>query len=89
MLFAFFGLVLRMLNPRNSIRSPSPRARFMLSKTVSTTVSALVLVIPALVATSLMISSLLKVRPLALLYFNRRTVDHAITPSRHHSHHQS
>ena len=35
--------------------------------------------IPALLATSLMLSSLLKVRPLALFYFDRRTVVHAIT----------
>jgi hypothetical protein len=45
-----------MPNPRNSIRSPCASARFMLSKTVSTAISALVFVIPVLLTTSLMIS---------------------------------
>src|SRR5712671_169355 len=51
------GLTLNTPNPLSSMRSPCPRAFFMLSKTVSTASSALVLVIPVLLTTSLMISS--------------------------------
>src|SRR6266853_5681925 len=53
------GRTLKTPNPRNSMRSPPARAFFMLSKTVSTASSALVLVMPVLLTTSLMISSLI------------------------------
>src|SRR6476661_4299643 len=53
------GRTLNTPNPRNSIRSPLDRDRFMLSNTVSTAISALVLVIPVLFTTSLMMSSLI------------------------------
>src|SRR5207253_5305844 len=53
------GRTLKTPNPRNSMRSPDDSARFMLSKTVSTACSALVLVMPVLVTTSLMMSSLI------------------------------
>src|SRR6476660_6895555 len=53
------GRTLNTPNPRNSIRSPLASDFFMLSKTVSTAISALVLVIPVLFTTSLMISSLI------------------------------
>src|ERR1700688_25949 len=53
------GLTLNTPNPRSSMRSPLASDRFMLPKTVSTASSALVLVIPVLLTTSLMISSLI------------------------------
>src|SRR5438270_6250861 len=53
------GRTLNTPKPRNSIRSPFDSAFFMLSKTVSTASSALVLVMPVLLTTSLMISSLI------------------------------
>jgi hypothetical protein len=53
------GRTLNTPNPRSSMRSPPDRAFFMLSKTVSTASSALVLVMPVLLTTSLMISSLI------------------------------
>src|ERR1700691_4067442 len=53
------GRTLKIPNPRNSTRSPCESARFMLSKTVSTAISALVFVIPVLLTTSLMMSSLI------------------------------
>src|SRR5689334_9722962 len=53
------GRTLKTPKPRSSIRSPWDSAFFMLSKTVSTASSALVLVMPVLVTTSLMISSLI------------------------------
>src|ERR1700691_2417356 len=59
------GRTLKIPKPRNSMRSPCDRARFMLSKTVSTAISALVLVIPVLLTTSLMMSSLITVSPSA------------------------
>src|SRR5216684_8587836 len=55
------GRTLKMPKPLSSMRSPCERARFMLSKTVSTAISALVLVMPVLFTTSLMMSSLIKV----------------------------
>ncbi len=61
------GRTLKIPKPRNSMRSPCDRARFMLSKTVSTAISALVLVIPVLFTTSLIMSSLIKVPLLAEL----------------------
>jgi len=54
------GRTLKIPKPRNSMRSPFPRARFMLSNTVSTAISAFVLVIPVLATTSLMMSSFIK-----------------------------
>src|SRR3984885_1676234 len=57
------GRTLKMPKPRNSMRSPCDRARFMLSKTVSTAISALVLVMPVLLTTSLMMSSLITASP--------------------------
>ena len=51
------------VKPRNSMRSPCSRAFFMDSKTVSTAISALVFVMPVLLTTSLMISSLIKQFP--------------------------
>src|SRR5207237_6683788 len=53
------GRTLKTPNPRSSMRSPCARAFFMLSKTVSTAASALVLVIPVLLTTSLIMSSLI------------------------------
>src|SRR3954468_14550174 len=53
------GRTLNTPNPRSSMRSPWASAFFMLSKTVSTASSALVLVMPVLLTTSLMISSLI------------------------------
>src|ERR1700740_2326057 len=53
------GRTLNTPKPRNSIRSPLASDRLILSKTVSTASSALVLVIPVLVTTSLMMSSLI------------------------------
>src|SRR5208337_1731391 len=53
------GRTLKTPNPRSSIRSPLASDFFMLSKTVSTASSALVLVIPVLLTTSLMMSSLI------------------------------
>src|SRR5438309_1062897 len=53
------GRTLKTPNPRSSMRSPWASAFFMLSKTVSTASSALVLVMPVLLTTSLMISSLI------------------------------
>ena len=55
----FRGLTLKTPNPRSSMRSPCSSAFFIDSKTVSTAISALVLVIPVLLTTSLMISSLI------------------------------
>src|SRR5579864_3329860 len=54
------GRTLKIPKPRSSMRSPFPSARFMLSKTVSTAISAFVFVIPVLLTTSLMMSSLIK-----------------------------
>ena len=59
----FRGRTLNTPNPRSSMRSPVESAFFMLSKTVSTASSALVLVIPVRLTTSLMMSSLIKVSP--------------------------
>jgi len=56
----FRGLTLNTPKPRSSMRSPLVSERFMLSNTVSTAISALVLVIPVLLTTSLMMSSLIK-----------------------------
>src|SRR5215469_14083747 len=53
------GRTLNTPNPRNSMRSPLARERFMLSNTVSTAISALVLVIPVRFTTSLIMSSLI------------------------------
>src|SRR5881275_1938704 len=53
------GRTLKTPKPRSSMRSPCDRAFFILSKTVSTAISALVLVIPVLFTTSLMMSSLI------------------------------
>src|SRR5579885_2798780 len=53
------GRTLNTPKPRSSMRSPFDSAFFMLSKTVSTAISALVLVIPVLFTTSLMMSSLI------------------------------
>src|SRR5581483_11742374 len=53
------GRTLNTPKPLNSMRSPLVRARFMLSNTVSTAISALVLVMPVLLTTSLMMSSLI------------------------------
>src|SRR5205814_403371 len=55
----FRGRTLNTPKPRSSMRSPFASDRFILSKTVSTASSALVLVIPVLLTTSLMISSLI------------------------------
>src|ERR1700733_15240009 len=57
------GLTLNTPNPRSSMRSPLASDRFMLPKTVSTASSALVLVIPVLLTTSLMMSSLITGQP--------------------------
>src|ERR1039457_1663146 len=54
------GLTLKTPKPRSSMRSPCSKALFMDSKTVSTAISALVLVSPVLFTTSLMRSSLIK-----------------------------
>src|SRR3954453_12499550 len=54
------GLTLNTPKPRNSMRSPCSRAFFMDSKTVSTAISALVLVMPVRLTTSLIMSSLIK-----------------------------
>src|SRR5216684_5402383 len=54
------GFTLKTPKPRNSMRSPCSSAFFMDSKTVSTAISALVLVMPVRFTTSLMISSLIK-----------------------------
>src|SRR3981081_1819910 len=59
----FRGRTLNTPNPRSSIRLPRARAFFMLSKTVSTAISALVFVIPVFATTSLMISSLITSGP--------------------------
>src|SRR5271157_1666752 len=53
------GRTLNTPKPRSSMRSPVARAFFILSKTVSTANSALVLVIPVRLTTSLMMSSLI------------------------------
>src|SRR5438067_9804897 len=53
------GRTLKTPKPRNSMRSPFDSAFFMLSKTVSTASSALVLVMPVLLTTSLIMSSLI------------------------------
>src|SRR6478736_969278 len=57
------GRTLNTPKPRSSMRSPLERARFMLSNTVSTASSALVLVMPVLLTTSLMMSSLITGAP--------------------------
>src|SRR5579884_3204962 len=59
----FLGRTLKIPKPRNSIRSPSLKAFFMFSKTVSTAISAFVFVMPVRLTTSLMISSLIKGPP--------------------------
>src|SRR5439155_5127325 len=56
----FRGLTLKTPKPRSSMRSPCSRAFFIDSNTVSTAISALVLVIPVLLTTSLMMSNLIK-----------------------------
>src|SRR5438552_1692424 len=53
------GRTLKTPNPRSSMRSPLESDRFILSKTVSTAISALVLVMPVRLTTSLMMSSLI------------------------------
>ena len=53
------GRTVKTPKPRSSMRSPRARAFFMLSKTVSTAISALVLVTPVLPTTSLIRSSLI------------------------------
>ncbi len=53
------GRTLNTPKPRSSMRSPFVSAFFMLPKTVSTASSALVLVIPVRLTTSLMMSSLI------------------------------
>src|SRR5271166_803414 len=55
----FLGRTVKTPNPRNSMRSPLASAVFMLSKTVSTAISALVFVTPVFVTTSLIRSSLI------------------------------
>src|ERR1022692_4700147 len=57
------GRTLNTPKPRSSMRSPVASAFFMLSKTVSTASSALVLVIPVRLTTSLMMSSLITAVP--------------------------
>src|ERR1700733_2468059 len=57
------GLTLNTPNPRNSMRSPLASDRFILPKTVSTASSALVFVIPVLLTTSLIMSSLITGQP--------------------------
>src|SRR5579864_4478454 len=69
----FRGRTLKMPNPRSSIRSPCASARFMLSKTVSTAISAFVFVIPVLLTTSLMISSLITASPLRYVWHGLKT----------------
>jgi len=59
------GRTLKIPKPRSSMRSPLPRARFILSNTVSTAISAFVLVMPVRLTTSLMMSSLIKIASLA------------------------
>src|ERR1017187_6750803 len=54
------GFTLKTPKPRNSMRSPDSSAFFMDSKTVSTAISAFVLVMPVRFTTSLMMSSLIK-----------------------------
>ena len=54
------GVTLNTPKPRNSMRSPCSSAFFMVSKTVSTAISAFVLVMPVRLTTSLMMSSLIK-----------------------------
>jgi len=54
------GRTSKIPKPRNSIRSPRPKERFIVSKTASTAISALVFVIPVLFTTSWMMSSLIK-----------------------------
>src|ERR1051325_775879 len=54
------GLTLKTPKPRSSMRSPCSSAFFMDSNTVSTAISALVLVMPVRLTTSLMMSSLIK-----------------------------
>src|SRR5689334_3589133 len=53
------GRTLKTPKPRSSMRSPLASERFMLSNTVSTAISALVLVMPVRLTTSLMMSSLI------------------------------
>jgi hypothetical protein len=60
------GLTLNTPKPRSSMRSPFASERFILPKTVSTASSALVFVIPVLLTTSLMISSLITGVPQAM-----------------------
>ena len=55
----FRGLMLNTPNPRNSIRSPFSIARFMVSKTVSTAISAFVLLNPVRFTTLLTMSYLI------------------------------
>src|SRR4051812_26831832 len=59
------GLTLKTPKPRSSMRSPCSRAFFIDSKTVSTAISAFVLVMPVRFTTSLMMSSLIKTALLA------------------------
>src|SRR3954447_25260339 len=57
----FRGRTLKMQKPRSSMRSPLASARFILSNTVSTAISAFVLVMPVLETTSFTMSSLITV----------------------------
>ena len=54
------GFTVNTPKPRSSMRSPCSSARFIFSNTVSTAISALVFVMPVLLTTSLMMSSLIK-----------------------------
>src|SRR6266481_7302325 len=54
------GFTLKTPKPRSSMRSPCSSAFFIDSKTVSTAISAFVLVMPVRLTTSLMMSSLIK-----------------------------
>src|SRR5580700_1890262 len=66
------GFTVNTPNPRSSIRSPCSSARFIFSNTVSTAISDFVFVIPVLLTTSLMMSSLIK---RASRYLLRQTDD--------------
>ena len=55
------GRTLKIPKPRNSMRWPSDKVRFMLSNTASTAISAFIFVMPVLYTTSLTMSSLIKV----------------------------
>src|SRR5258708_24271982 len=76
------GRTLNTPNPLSSIRSPCASERFMLSKTVSTAISALVLVMPVRFTTSLMMSSLITV-PLRVGYLE---LSHVVDAKRDKEH---